>query len=325
MLERFADERGDLVRPLDLQGVVVDHPDDDLLVLDRLADRLEVAGPRGAGLEGQRVGIHLVERGERRLIALHVTEDPLLRRIAPAGVTPHLGLGAQALHGVVEDLHQVVHVELAEGLAARRHHVDLRLLHLDHRAAGIGELAELLVERVADRPGALDRILVVVVLDGSGDQLGQDGAELDRLLGQALRRLPHCGVLQPAAPHRPDDPGKNARLEKVMQDVPARIGDGADLVGHRLRQLRKPVHVGKRIALPAHAPDLFVVMGVAVGADVEARRFLRAQKARDRVLVLLAVARIDHGFEEAARAEHRVVPIWPRQRADDRGWQCDTR
>ena len=60
---------------------------------------------------------------------------------------------------------QIVDVELAEGLAARRHHVDLRLLHLQHRAAGIGELVELLVERVADRPGALDRVLVVVVLD----------------------------------------------------------------------------------------------------------------------------------------------------------------
>ncbi len=35
MLQRLANERGNLVRPLDLQGVVVDHADHDLLVLDR--------------------------------------------------------------------------------------------------------------------------------------------------------------------------------------------------------------------------------------------------------------------------------------------------
>ena len=46
---------------------------------------------------------------------------------------------------------EIVDVELAERLAAHRHHVDLRLLHLDHRAAGVGELVELLVERVAER------------------------------------------------------------------------------------------------------------------------------------------------------------------------------
>ena len=180
-----------------------------------------------------------VERLERRLIALHVLEDALLRRVAPAGVAPDLGLGAQALHGVVEDLHQIVDVELAERLAAHRHHVDLRLLHLDHRAAGVGELVELLVERVAERPGALDRVLVVVVLDRGGEQLGQDGAELDRPLGHALRRLPHRGVLQVAAPDRADDAREHARLEEVVQDVPARIGDRADLVDRRARLARR--------------------------------------------------------------------------------------
>ena len=104
VFERLADQRRDLVRPLDLQGVVVDHADDDLLVLDHLADRLEVAGARRAGLEGERVGVDLVERFERGLIALHVAEDALLRRVAPAGVAPHFGLRPQPLHGVVEDL-----------------------------------------------------------------------------------------------------------------------------------------------------------------------------------------------------------------------------
>jgi hypothetical protein len=59
--------------------------------------------------------------------------------------------------------------------------------------------------------------------------------------------------------------------------------------------------------LPTHAPDLLVVVRVAVGEDVEAGYFLRPQKARDRVLVLLAVARIDHGFEEALASQHRGV------------------
>ena len=35
VLQRLADQRRDLVRPLDLQRVMVDHADDDLLVLDR--------------------------------------------------------------------------------------------------------------------------------------------------------------------------------------------------------------------------------------------------------------------------------------------------
>src|SRR5262249_2349021 len=128
-----------------------------------------------------------------------------------------------------------------------------------------------------------------------------------------------------AAPDRPHDPGKHARFEKVVQDMPARIGDSADLVDHRLRQFGKTVHVGQRIALPAHAADLLVVVRVAVGQDVEAGYFLRPQKARDRILVLLAVARIDHGFEEALRSQHCGVPGRPRQRADDGGWQSDTR
>ena len=103
VFQRLADERRDLVRPLDLQRVMVDHADDDLLVLDHLADRFEVAGTRRAGLEGQRIGLDLIQRLERGLIALHVAEDALLRRIAPAGVAPHFGLRPQPLHGVVED------------------------------------------------------------------------------------------------------------------------------------------------------------------------------------------------------------------------------
>src|SRR2546426_2240800 len=46
-LQRFADDRRHLVGPFDLQRMMVDHADHDLLVLDRRADRLKVAGEIG--------------------------------------------------------------------------------------------------------------------------------------------------------------------------------------------------------------------------------------------------------------------------------------
>ena len=82
MLQRRAEDVGHLVRPLDLQGVVVDDPDDDLLARDRLPNRFQIAGSGGAGLERERVGIKFGERVERRAVALHVAEDALLERIA---------------------------------------------------------------------------------------------------------------------------------------------------------------------------------------------------------------------------------------------------
>jgi hypothetical protein len=95
VLQRLANDVGYLVRPLDLQRVVVDDADHNLLVSHDPADRFEIAGARGADFEGQRVGIDLVQRLQSRLVALHVAEDALLRRVAPAGVAPHLGLAAQ--------------------------------------------------------------------------------------------------------------------------------------------------------------------------------------------------------------------------------------
>src|SRR5262249_56801720 len=101
---------------------------------------------------------------ERGLLTLNVTENELVRRVAPVGVAPFLSLAAQTFHGVVEYLHQIGGVELAERLAERRHHVNLRLLHLDDRTAGVAELMEVLVECITYRPRALDRIFLVVVL-----------------------------------------------------------------------------------------------------------------------------------------------------------------
>ena len=318
VLERMADQVGDFVRPLDLQGMMVDDADDDFLFLDDLADCLEIARPRRACLESDGVGVDAVERFQSRLIALHFLEDALLARIAPAGVAPDLGFVLQALDRGVEDLDQIVDVELAEGLAAHRHHVNLRLLHLNERASNIGQFVKFGVERSAERHGPLDRVLVIVVGDRGGEQLRQDGAEFDRTLGHALRHFPHRGVLQIAAADRPDDLRKHPRFEEVVQDMAARIGDGADIVDRGLRFLAEPCHMRDRIALPAHAADFFVVMRIAVGADVQPGDFLRAQERRHGVLVLLAVARIDHRLEKTLRAERRIVPGRARQRSDDR-------
>ena len=50
--------------------------------------------------------------------------------------------------------------------------MDLRLLDLDHRAAGVGQFVLFLVERVGDRENAIRDALVVRVLHREGDDLG---------------------------------------------------------------------------------------------------------------------------------------------------------
>ncbi|MBV8166789.1 MAG: hypothetical protein JO021_08350, partial [Alphaproteobacteria bacterium] len=97
---------------------------------------------------------------------------------------------------------------------------------------------------------------------------------------------------------------------RVLPTITGPVGRGGEAL-----------HVVGRVALPAHAADLLVVMGVAVGDDVEAGRLLVAQMHRNRVLVLLAIARVHHRLEKALAAEHGRVPGRPRQRADDRGRQ----
>ena len=64
--------------------------------------------PDDDDLEGDDVGVDRVVGLERRLVALHLGEHALLRRIAPARMRPDLGLGAQALDRAVEHLdHQL--------------------------------------------------------------------------------------------------------------------------------------------------------------------------------------------------------------------------
>src|SRR6185295_8886265 len=70
-------KRRHLLRPLDLQRMVVDGADGDLLALDRLADRLEVAAAGRAGLEGNYVGVALVVVAQRMAVGRRVGEDAL--------------------------------------------------------------------------------------------------------------------------------------------------------------------------------------------------------------------------------------------------------
>src|SRR5215813_398033 len=78
IFQRFADQGRNLIWALDLQGVVIDHADDDLLVLDHFADCRQVARAGRAGFERQHIGVDLVEHLEGRLIALDLLEHALL-------------------------------------------------------------------------------------------------------------------------------------------------------------------------------------------------------------------------------------------------------
>ncbi len=237
---------------------------------------------------------------------------------------PDFGLGAQPLHGAIEHLDHQLRIDHLVLDLAHRDQVDLRLLDLDHRAAGVGELVIFLVERIGDREHAVRHALVVTILQREGDDLRRYRAEFDRLGGEALRRLPHRGVLQIAAADRAGDDRHDARFQIVVQDVAARKPDAAAAgrCRHRMRDV-EAAHVVRRIGGPALAADVVVEMSVAVGDDIEAGNFLIAQIAGHRVFILLAEAAADHCFEKMARAEIFRVPARPRQRAGDRRRQFD--
>ncbi len=92
-------------------------------------------------------------------------------------------------------------------------------------------------------------------------------------VGHALRDLPHRRILQIAATDRAGDLREHTRLEEVVQDVAARIGDRADIVDRRLGLLRKARPCGSAdSSCQLMPPTFFVVMRIAVGADVEAGR-----------------------------------------------------
>ena len=89
-------------------------------------------------------------------------------------MTPHLGFCAQAFDRAVEDLDAEGRIDHVVDDVAHRKQMDLRLFELNHLAAGIGKLVQLLVQRVGDREDAVLQRFVVPVLHGEGDQLRTD-------------------------------------------------------------------------------------------------------------------------------------------------------
>src|SRR5262249_19139945 len=95
--------------------------------------------------------------------------------------------------------------------------MNLGLFELNDRAPGIRKRIELLVKGFAECPAALDRIFVVIIGDGGGEELRQDGAELHGFRGQTLRRLPHYRVLQIARAEWSNDPRQDTRFELISE------------------------------------------------------------------------------------------------------------
>jgi hypothetical protein len=191
--------------------------------------------------------------------------------------------------------------------------MDLRLLHLDHPAAGVGELVQLFIERIADREDRASQILVMQVAHRHGDELGRDGAELDRLRCLSLCGFPDGGVVQVAATDRPDEVGHHARLEHVVQDVAGLLRNPGLAAGAVETRPAETAHSQRRIREPVVARHIGIEAAVAVGDDIEARDLLVAQVARDRVQVLLAVRALDHGLAEVAAAQILRIPGRTRQ------------
>jgi hypothetical protein len=201
--------------------------------------------------------------------------------------------------------------------------MNLRLLELDHRTAGVGEIVQFRIQGIGDCEDPVFERFVVFVLHGKGDQFGSDGPEFDRLLGHALRHLPHRGVLQFAARHRPRDPGHHPRFQVIMQDVTRRKHEAALARRSRLRILVEAAHVARRIVRPTLAADVGIEMGITVGDDVEPGELLFVQIDRNRIDILFAELVVDHRVEKTSRAEILRVPARPRQRAGNRGRQHD--
>ena len=100
--------------------------------------------------------------------------------------------------------------------------MDVRLLHLNDRAAGAGELEQLVAHRGADVANQLFLVGVVVVADRGADQLRRDGAELHRPRGHPLRDLPQRRVLQRTALDLADAARHHAALHHLEDDVALR-------------------------------------------------------------------------------------------------------
>ena len=133
-----------------------------------------------AALERHHVDVELVEMRQRVAIRLIGREQPLLRRVAPAGVAPDLGQVAQPFHRVIE------HVD--EELDASCPPPPRWMLTKWMFGSSICTIAQpaprqfqqLVAHRGADVSNQRLLLRVVVVADRGPDQLGRDGAEFHR-------------------------------------------------------------------------------------------------------------------------------------------------
>ncbi len=117
-------------------------------------------------------------------------EHTLLRWIAPTGVAPDLGFRAQSFDRVVKHLEHECGIDNVVHDPAGCQQMNLRFLHLDNWTAGVGQVVQLRIERIADGHDPRRYVFVVLILHGEGNQLGRDGSEFHRFSGQALGCLP---------------------------------------------------------------------------------------------------------------------------------------
>jgi hypothetical protein len=211
-------------------------------------------------------------------------------------VDPDLGLDTLdlAVEGVAEELQLGI-----RRVGAQRRVVVPRLLDLDEGAAR-RQLAQLLVH---DRRQVHDQLVVgaVVLVPQHPDQdLRAAGPELHRLVGHALRGLPHGRILERPACHRARHDGRLVGLLDLPQNVPGANGEVARPSG---RQVSPPLDAAQPLEWvedPGLAPDGEVEAGIAIGQDVEPGHRLLREDAGDGVEVLLAEERVAHGDLERA-------------------------
>src|SRR6478609_2792450 len=106
----------------------------------------------------------------------------------------------------------------------------------------------------------------MLVLYGIGDEFRRDGAEFNRSVRHALRRLEDFRILHFTGSDGPHNLGHDAGFEVVVQDVAAGEADAAGAYTCKLRMRSvKAGHVPWRVACPGLPADVLIESAVAVG------------------------------------------------------------
>ena len=234
--------------------------------------------------------------GQRLRVKAPLRLRPLRGGVAPAGVTPHLCLLAQASHLAVEGLDQKIARHLL--IIDADHAVDRRFLHLDNGAPGVGQLNQLLVHGRRERHDQVAPVLVVHIVNTRGYHLAGDRTELDGFAGLPLRHFPYPRIFERSAMHVTRHVRQHARLEHFEHDVAGGLvttGCGAaapDVVA--FETLQSFGGVGE----PRASADVAVAACIAVGQQIEAGARLVGEIGRYRIGVLLAEGNVGHRHRE---------------------------